>query len=79
MKWGNKRSIINNYCCWCGKAVFEDAPVYGLTAQFRKDVEAPPVEDEGYVLDLLVPKGAVTGSSHLTVSPRKLWKFLLRK
>ena len=47
MKWGKKQSTINNYCCWCRKDIPEDTPVYGLTAKFRKDVETPPVEDEG--------------------------------
>ncbi len=28
--------------------------MYGLTAKFRKDVETPLVEDEGYVIDLYV-------------------------
>lgn len=54
MKWGKKQSTINNYCCWCRKDIPEDTPVFGLTAKFRKDVETPPVEKEGYVIDILV-------------------------
>ena len=43
MKWGKKQSNINNDCCWCGKVIPEGAPVYGMTAKFKKDVETPPV------------------------------------
>ena len=44
MNWGKKQSGINHYCCWCRKDIPENTPVYGLTAQFRKDVESPSVK-----------------------------------
>ncbi len=56
MKWSKKKSGYHNKCCWCGKDIPENTPVYGMTAKFRKDVETPPVKIEGYVIDIYVPK-----------------------
>jgi hypothetical protein len=54
MKWLKKKSGYRSKCCWCGKKISKFSPVYGLNAKFRKDVETPPVENEGYVIDLYV-------------------------
>lgn len=54
MKWRKKKSGYRSECCWCGKKISKHSPVYGLNAKFRKDAETPPVEVEGYVIDLYV-------------------------
>jgi len=56
MKWRIKKVKYRNECCWCRKKISDFSPVYGVNARFRKDVETPPVEDEGYVIELAVRK-----------------------
>lgn len=56
MKWHIKKVKYRNECCWCKKKISDYSPVYGLNAKFRKGVESPPVEDEGYIIELTVQK-----------------------
>ncbi len=56
MKWRIKKLKYRSECCWCRKKISDFSPVYGVNAKFRKDVETPPVEDEGYVIELAVKK-----------------------
>ncbi len=53
MKWSKKKSGYRSECCWCGKDIPENTPVYGMTAKFRKDVETPPVKKEKKKKDML--------------------------
>ena len=55
-KWRKKNVKHHNECCWCRKKISNYTPVYGVNAKFREDVETPPVEDEGYIIELAVRK-----------------------